>query len=155
MTYRETINLASNNLQQNLEKLNPIKDKTEVKKAIKYSFEEETKNDYSKEVHTEEMFEVHQEIIEEEVKIPLNYKPKVETIQVKQIEMSPFERQSQAFSRESKVTQETKIESLISSDSNSSQIKESLTPKSFKIEAILGKGAFGEVYLATLKKTGQ
>jgi len=33
-------------------------------------------------------------------------------------------------------------------------IKESLTPKSFKIEAILGKGAFGEVYLATLKKTG-
>lgn len=101
------------------------------------------------------MFEVHQEVIEEEVKIPLDYKPKVETIQVKQIEMSPFERQSQAFSRESKVTQETKIESLISSDSNSSQIKESLTPKSFKIEAILGKGAFGEVYLATLKKTGQ
>ena len=36
--------------------------------------------------------------------------------------------------------------------SNGSGFKESLTPKMFKVEAILGKGAFGEVYLATLKK---
>jgi serine/threonine protein kinase len=46
------------------------------------------------------------------------------------------------------------MSSHLTSDSNSG-IKESLTPKSFKIEAILGKGAFGEVYLATLKRTGE
>ena len=32
--------------------------------------------------------------------------------------------------------------------SNGSGFKESLTPKMFKVEAILGKGAFGEVSMA-------
>ena len=43
--------------------------------------------------------------------------------------------------------------SQVTAASNTNSFKEQLTPKMFKVEAILGKGAFGEVYLATLKKT--
>ena len=46
------------------------------------------------------------------------------------------------------------MNSLVSKETKSSKTDESLTPKSFKIEGILGKGAFGEVYLVTLKRTG-
>ena len=48
------------------------------------------------------------------------------------------------------------ITSLVSTESKSSKVNEdALTPKSFKIQGILGRGAFGEVYLVTMKKTGK